>query len=188
MLSRKFGREIANYFSGSPLNRVGFLRGDHSFLSQALKHPTTGFLVCNELQPLIKKEDQGKIDGKLAWVKYEDVQPVIGEDPYANDEKKMVDMFNSEKISPQMIFLGIDEKVKDGLSYKGKNQYTGRPFFAVDVTPKGSVKEECEQLIQRLGDKGMEFAKGRVMELEAGDGKCCPVPLRSTVGHTRSSR
>ena len=29
MLSRKFGREVANYFSGSPLNRLGFLRGDH---------------------------------------------------------------------------------------------------------------------------------------------------------------
>ena len=37
MLSRKFGKEVANYFSGSPLNRVGFLRGDHKFLTQALK-------------------------------------------------------------------------------------------------------------------------------------------------------
>ena len=69
-----------------------------------------------------------------------------------------------------MIFLGIDEKVKEGLSYKGKNQYTGRPFFAVDVTPKGNVKQECEKLIQRLGEKDLVFAKGRVMELEAGDG------------------
>ncbi|KAI7246382.1 hypothetical protein KC352_g14178, partial [Hortaea werneckii] len=49
MLSRKFGKETANYFSGSPLNRVGFLRGDHQFLTQALKHPSTSFLLCNEL-------------------------------------------------------------------------------------------------------------------------------------------
>ena len=179
MLSRKFGREIANYFAGSPLNRLGFLRGDHTFLSQALKHQTTGFLLCNELQPLIKKDDQGKVGGRLAWVKYEDVKPVIGEDPYANDEKKMVEIFNSEKITPQMIFLGIDEKAKDGLSYMGKNRYTGRPFFAVDVTPKGSVKEACEGLIKKLDGEGFEFAKGRVMELEAGDGEYRRLPGRS---------
>lgn len=40
MLSRKFGKEVANYFSGSPLNRLAFLRADNVFLSKALKHPS----------------------------------------------------------------------------------------------------------------------------------------------------
>jgi len=54
MLSRRFGKEVANYFSGSPLNRVGFLRPDHQFLSSALHHPSTTFLLFKDLEPLTK--------------------------------------------------------------------------------------------------------------------------------------
>ncbi|KAA6413234.1 MAG: NADH pyrophosphatase [Lasallia pustulata] len=52
MLTRKFGKEVANYFSGSPLNRVSFLRTDQPFLSAALQHPSTTFLLFNDLSPL----------------------------------------------------------------------------------------------------------------------------------------
>ena len=168
MLSRKFGREIANYFSGSPLNRVGFLRGDNAFLSQALKHPSTSFLLANELAPLIKDKS------RLHFVKYDDVKPLIGENPYADTEEEMIAQYNSSKSVPQMIFLGIDEKAKDGLTYQGKNKYTGAPYFAVDVTPRSTVADACTALIKRLEDQGVGFAKGpggRVMELQADDGE-----------------
>lgn len=79
MLSRKFGKETANYFSGSPLNRVGFLRGDHQFLTQALKHPSTSFLLCNELQPLV---NSSQASDRLAWLKFADIKRVVGENPY----------------------------------------------------------------------------------------------------------
>lgn len=167
MLTRKFGREVANYFSGSPLNRVGFLRADHTFLSKALNHPSTSFLLCNELQPLINSSKAER----LAFVKFEDVKPIIGTDPYAAGEKDIVAQYSSEKYIPQVIFLGIDEKSKDGLEYQGKNKYTGAPYFAVDVTPRNAVKDACEQLISGLQGKGLEFAKGRVMEIQAEDGK-----------------
>lgn len=166
MLSRKFGREVANYFSGSPLNRLGFLRNDHVFLSRALKHPTTSFLLCKDLQPLVQSSD----NKKLQYVKYEDIKPVIGEDPYARNEKEMLEMYNSEESVAQMVFLGIDEGRKDGLDYQGKNRYIGAPFFAVDVSPKGSVKAACEELVKKVETGGVEFGKGRLMELEASDG------------------
>lgn len=174
MLSRKFGKEVANYFSGSPLNRVGFLRGDHKFLSQALNHPSTQFLLCNELQPLVSSSKDTR--DKLAWVKLDDVQKVVGSDPYAVNEEEMLGKYDSGKYIPQMVFLGIDEKKKDeGLAYTNKkNTYTGAPYFAVDVTPKHSVKEACEKLIQELEGKGMAFAKGRVMDIEATDGTSHP--------------
>lgn len=166
MLSRKFGREVANYFSGSPLNRLGFLRGDHVFLGRALKHPSTSFMLCKDLQPLVQSAD----NKKLQYVKFEDVKPIVGEDPYARNEKEMLAQYNSEEVVPQMIFLGIDESVKDGLDYQGKNRYVGAPFFAVDVTPRGNVKEACEELVKKVETGGVEFGKGRLMELEASDG------------------
>nr|POE65615.1 putative nadh pyrophosphatase [Quercus suber] len=168
MLSRKFGKEVANYFSGSPLNRVGFLRGDHSFLSRALTHPSTSFLLCNDLQPLVLSETPPGA-GKLAYVKYADVKSVIGEDPYSTSEQAVVGAFDSSKYVPQMIFLGIDEKQKDGLAYQGKNLYTGAPYFAIDVTPRASLKAQCEKLIEDVRAKGLDFAKGRVMDVEASD-------------------
>ncbi|KAK4501459.1 hypothetical protein PRZ48_007268 [Zasmidium cellare] len=168
MLSRKFGKEVANYFSGSPLNRLAFLRADNVFLSQALKHSSTSFLLCNELQPLVQANTPPGA-GKLAYVKYEDVKPVIGENPYAQTEKEIIEAYNSDIYIPQMIFLGIDEKDKNGLEYQGKNKYTGAPYFAIDVTPRNSVKEACEKLIEAQKAKGLDFSKGRVMDVVAQD-------------------
>jgi NAD+ diphosphatase len=123
-------------------------------------------MLCKDLQPLVQSSD----NKKLKYVKFEDVKGVIGEDPYARNEKEMLAQYNSEEVVPQMIFLGIDESVKEGLDYQGKNRYVGAPFFAVDVTPRGSVKEACEELVKRVETGGAEFGTGRLMELEASDG------------------
>ncbi|KAK1070774.1 NADH pyrophosphatase [Friedmanniomyces endolithicus] len=183
MLSRKFGKEVANYFSGSPLNRVGFLRSDHKFLSAALRHPSTQFLLCRDLQPLVDPSN----GTKLSWVKYEDVKPVIGEDPYATTEEQMLGLYYSGHYVPQMVFLGIDEKVKEGLEYQGKNKYRGAPYFAIDITPKSGVKEACEKLITELEGKGIGFAKGRVMEIEALDDLTISPSSRARASRTSRS-
>lgn len=176
MLSRKFGKEVANYFSGSPLNRLGFLRADHNFLSQALRHDSANFLLCNDLQPLVQPgTSPGK--GKLQYVKYEDVKPIIGEDPFELSEEELIEAYRSDENRPQMIFLGIDEKAPQGLSYQAKkNVYTGAPYFAVDVTPResssssSSVTDACTTLISRLqSEKGFLFGKGRIMNIEPSD-------------------
>ncbi|KAG8628554.1 hypothetical protein KVT40_004427 [Elsinoe batatas] len=163
MLSRKFGREVANYFSGSPLNRVGFLRGDTQFLSLALRHPSTSFLLCNDLTPLVSDKT------RLAYVKYEDVKGLIGEDVYTVEEEELIKSYDSGKSMPQMIFLGLDER-KDGVTYTPKKgTYKGAPYFAVDVTPREGVKEAAEKLIQEVEGRGLSWGKGRVMDLVAGD-------------------
>lgn len=104
-------------------------------------------------------------------MKYDDVKPVIGENPFSQNEKEMIAAYNSDTYIPQMVFLGIDEKDKNGLEYQGKNKYLGAPYFAIDVTPKNSVKEACEKLIEAQKAKGIEFSKGRVMDVEAQDGE-----------------
>lgn len=163
MLSRKFGKEVANYFAGSPLNRLGFLRGDSAFLSRAVKHPSTSFMLCNELQPLVKEQKT------LAWASFDDVRPLIGDTPYATGEQELIAAYDSSKNVPQIIFLGIDEKRSDGFEYTGKNKYKGAPYFALDVTPRGGAADAAKILIGKMEEKGLAFAKGRVMHLTAGD-------------------
>lgn len=140
--------------TGSPLNRVSFLRPDHTFLSQAFRHPSTTFVLFQNLEPLTKSSSQ------LAYSKLADVQPITGDDPFSVTEEDTIAQYNSSLYLPQIIFLGLDERIKDGFNYK--DRYIGQPWFAVDVTPKESVKEAAEKLIARVEGEGLEFSKGRM--------------------------
>jgi len=166
MLARKFGKEVANYFSGSPLNRVSFLRPDHSFLSLALKHPSTTFLAFNSLNPLTKSPSE------LAYTTYNDITPLIGKDPYEKPEEDVIKQYNSSTYLPQLVFLGLDER-REGVVYK--DIYKGAPYFAIDVTPKASLTSEAEALIKKLEDQGLSFDRGRMhLSLAAEEGKLTP--------------
>jgi NAD+ diphosphatase len=163
MLSRKFGREVANYFSGSPLNRVSFLRANHDFIAKALVHPTTSFLLFNDLAPLAKDPTQ------LAYASHSDVKPLIGENPFEKTEKQLINEFNSAITRPVVLFLGLDERKKDGFEH---GIYKGKPYFAVDVTPKGTVHKEASGIVESLKGKGLQFVEGRMhMTLNAPEGK-----------------
>lgn len=135
------------------MNRVSFLRTDQLFLSAALKDPSTSFLAFNNLNPLAKDPSN------LEYLSYADVRPLIGEDPYSKSEEQLVSEYNSTVTVPQLLFLGIDERNKQGLTF---NIYTGSPFFAVDVTPKGSIQPQAESLLQSLQSRGLRFLEGRI--------------------------
>lgn len=84
----------------------------------------------------------------------------------------MIEQYNSKKHVPQMIFLGLDERVKGGFSYEKKgNVYHGAPHFALDVTPRDNVRDACEKLLADVQTKGLTFAGGRAMDLDAPDGE-----------------
>lgn len=135
------------------MNRVSFLRTDHTFLSAALKHPTTSFLLFNNLNPLARNPSN------LSYISYADVTPLIGEDPYSKSEEQIISEYNSTITIPQLIFLGIDERNERGLTY---NVYTGSPFFALDVTPKGTMTSQADTLIQAMESRGLRFIEGRI--------------------------
>jgi NAD+ diphosphatase len=162
MLSRKFGREVANYFAGSPLNRVSFLRTDHAFLNAAFAHPTTSFLLLDNYSPLAKDTVH------LAYVGQEDVVPLTGPEPFKKTEEEQIKSFNSEITQPLILFLGLDEKTP-GFTYR---EYKGNPYFAIDVTPKGSLEEKAKSVIEAVKAKpGVSFIPGgRLLTLNAPEG------------------
>lgn len=170
MLSAKFGREVANYFAGSPLNRVGFLRSDHVFLRSAFSHPSTRFLLLNELAPLVDGNEK-----QLGYVSYADVKSFTGSDPFEKTEEEMIKEFNSEEEKPLILLLGLDEGNKlpappadETFSYK---EYKGRAYFAVDVSPRGSLAEEANKVIENVKSKGFSFFQNqRHMGLAYGEG------------------
>ena len=138
---------------GSPLNRVSFLRTDHAFLSAALKHPSTSFLLFNNLSPLAKDPT------KLEYASFKDVQPLIGDDPYSKTEEQMISEYNSSVTIPQLLFLGLDEHQKTGFEW---TMYHGAPYFALDVTPKSTISSAAEQLIESMKSRGLQFVEGRM--------------------------
>jgi NAD+ diphosphatase len=131
-------------------------------LSQALKHPSTTFLLFNNLDPLVHSPD------KLAQRKFADVKSIIGDDPFNRSEDETIAQYNSSLYQPQIIFLGLDER-ETGFEYR--ERYKGQPWFAVDVTPQESTKETAEKLIASLKEEGLDFSKGRMnMSLPAEQG------------------
>ncbi|THV51843.1 hypothetical protein BGAL_0097g00210 [Botrytis galanthina] len=161
MLSRKFGREVANYFSGSPLNRVSFLRANHDFISSAFTHPATNFLLLNNLAPLTKDPSH------LAYSSHSDITGLTGQNPFEKDEETMIKEFNSSKTLPLVLFLGLDERSKDKEGFK-HGIYSGIPYFAIDVTPKGTYENEANSVVKAMQEKGLVFQEGRMfMSLDA---------------------
>ncbi len=138
---------------GSPLNRVSFLRTDHAFLSAALKHSSTSFLLFNNLSPLAKDPT------KLEYASFKDIQPLIGDDPYSKTEEQLVSEYNSSITIPQLLFLGLDEHKKTGFEW---TIYHGSPYFALDVTPKGTISSAAEKLIDSIKSRGLQFVEGRM--------------------------
>lgn len=131
-------------------------------MSAALRHPSTSFLLFNNLNPLAKDST------KLAYASFQDVRSLIGDDPYGKSEDNLIAEYNSTNSVPQLVFLGLDERLKDGLKW---NIYSGAPYFALDVTPKGSIEEEAKGVIEAMQSKGLVFAEGRMhMSLPATEG------------------
>ncbi len=72
-----------------------------------------------------------------------------------------------------MVFLGLDERDKKGFEW---NIYKGTPFFALDVTPKGTVEKAANAIIAEMESKGLQFVAGRMhLSLPAPEGMTVPL-------------
>ena len=113
-------------------------------------------MLLNNLSPLAHDNT------KLAFASYGDVSSLLGESPYAQTEDDLIQSYDSSKAIAQLVFLGLEErKSVDTSQVFTYSSYTGRPFFALDVTPKGSVADACESVIASRKSSGLTFLEGR---------------------------
>ncbi|KAK7206374.1 NUDIX hydrolase domain-like protein [Myxozyma melibiosi] len=137
-LTKRYGESLRAYFSGNPLNRVSFLRGDYAFLSEAVTCSAARFMVVNSLDPAIKE------DGSILYLSYDDVKAAIG-NPFEKSEEDTVAAWDSSKEYPLIIFLGLDESAT-GVKH---DKYSGLPYFAIDLS---SAKDPASPLGSALAD------------------------------------
>lgn len=117
-----------------------------------MKHPSTSFVLFQNNGPFVKDES------KLAFVSYKDVAPLISNDPFRGSEAQLIEEYNSSITRPLLVLLGPGERQKNGITYKS---YSGAPYFALDVTPKRTIKEQAQPVISAVEAKGLKFFHGR---------------------------
>lgn len=101
---------------------------------------------------------------------YPDVKPVIG-DPYALASDELMKQYDSRNYTPQLVFLGLDERGTQHDLLEYRDRYKGSPYFALDVTLQDDKDEALETLTASAVKDGNHFVTGRVTDLHASDGK-----------------
>lgn len=184
MLTRRFGKEVVNYYAGSRINRFSFLRADTGFLRKAAASPTAHYLALSELNPLV-------VDKRTpAYFTFNDVEPLIGSDPFAQTEDEAIQNFDSTKTTPLIVFLGMLEEgnENDHISSTDHGDILGHPYFAIDITPKGNHAEKAESFLAEQEKKEMSLDKNpRAMGHSPEAGKL-KLSTKSTVKTNAFSR
>ena len=69
-----------NFFAGTPLNRLAWLRTSPVFLNTIVELPATRWVLFNEGKPLM--HTSGPSGPTLARLSTEDVRPLLGSQPF----------------------------------------------------------------------------------------------------------
>lgn len=163
-ITKKYGKEPVNFYSGNPINRLSFLREDYDFLRTAILSPNAKFLPLNRKNPLLYKFDKEErpqgLSHRLHYLSYSDIRSLVNvgddsDDLFSLSEEDTVKNWSStrDRIGANrvlVVFLGVDEAVK-GVQYK---QYNGQAYFSIDITPHHYLSEkmriQCEALNESL--------------------------------------
>ncbi|TWU73537.1 NADH pyrophosphatase [Metarhizium rileyi] len=152
MLTRRFGKEVINYYAGSRLNRYSFLRSDASFLNKAATSPPARFVALRDLNPLVIDKQ------KLALLTYDDVKQLIGE-PFKQADAQRIKAYDSTAGLPLLIvFLGTVDGIGVTFETSDHGDVQGQPFFAIDMTPRGQRREAVEAWLKTQEEKGLRIA------------------------------
>ncbi|KAH7326378.1 NUDIX hydrolase domain-like protein [Stachybotrys elegans] len=151
MLTRKFGKEVVNYYAGGSLNRYSFLRPDLKFLNAVALSPETKYIALNNLSPLVTSSSE------LAFFSYEDLKSVIGTAPFGLAEEEYIQLYDSTKSAPLIVFLGMDESGQTSTTFEtsAHGSISGKGCFAIDVTAKGFQVEAASAFLAAAEQKGI---------------------------------
>lgn len=113
------------YFGTNSINRHSFLRADPIFIANSITSPHSKYIFFKNLEPIVDVNAN-----KLFTLDYETI---------GSENRDLIDDWiksNSEKSSnlinsPIIHFLGLNQQNFSPFKY---NQYTGTPFYAIDIT------------------------------------------------------
>ncbi|KAF8070394.1 NUDIX hydrolase domain-like protein [Lyophyllum atratum] len=117
-------------FSGSPLNRLSWLRTSHPFLNAIIVSPATRWLVFNSGQPLVLINSGSPINQSLTFLTTKDVRPFLGPEPFfgqGKDEGELVIEYPEVEHSPT-------EAVRHrGIPIVCRREHRRTPYFSMDI-------------------------------------------------------
>ncbi|KDQ28273.1 hypothetical protein PLEOSDRAFT_28295, partial [Pleurotus ostreatus PC15] len=157
-----------NMFSGSPLNRLSWLRSSHLFLNAVLPLPTTRWLLFNAGQPLIstKSDPSGKGERRLAYLATQDGElvPVTQPDASGHAPESPLDAVRHRGLP--LVFLGLKETHMGSGALPSSDfkdpepavaNLKGTPYFAMDVADadEGTV----QHVLDEAGNRNSEGLK-----------------------------
>ncbi|KAH7143912.1 NUDIX hydrolase domain-like protein [Dactylonectria macrodidyma] len=155
MLTRRFGKEVVNYYAGSRLNRYSFLRADAAFLRSAAASPAARYLALHDLNALVIDKTT------LKYLTFDDVKPLIGSEPFHLTEDESIKAYDSAQTVPLIVFLGmLEEGNEPGHIQSGEHgDIKGQPYFAIDITARGTHTEKAIDFLKSQEAKGLSVDK-----------------------------
>ncbi|KAI0743970.1 NUDIX hydrolase domain-like protein [Daedaleopsis nitida] len=147
-----------NFFSGSPLNRLAWLRTSQPFLNAIVHAPATRWLVFRDEQPLLHSLPEARANPfkqTLARLTTRDVRPLLGPEPFFHQgqhegELAPADVKGVETArlrGPPIVFLGLHESETKFAAALPSSDFSaksdvqslisnvhGSAYFSLDVT------------------------------------------------------
>lgn len=160
-----------NFMSGSPLNRLGWLRHSAKFINATALSPRAKWLLYQAGNPLIDTRTGSPIELSTSRVQsLLGAQPYFGQgqhegqSPAVNDNK--VKLLEGARLrGPIAVFLGVWERDNGGPSGEDMNiteEIKGDAYFALDVSEV--KKEVLDGVHAQLGADGnqVDYASARM--------------------------
>lgn len=144
-----------NFFAGSPLNRLSWLRSSHPFLNAVIVSPATRWVLFKSGQPLVMAPANDPVERSIVYLTTDDVKPFLGSEPFfgqGQDEGQLVTESSDVPHSTteavrhrgaRVVFLGIQESSSDSNALPSCDftdasaaiiNLDGTPYFSMDVT------------------------------------------------------
>lgn len=177
-----------NFYGGSPLNRLSWLRPSQSFLNAIAAIPETKWLLFNAGQPLIVSSADRSTKPSPVYLSTSDVQQFLGPTPYFGQGKEpgelVVEIDGESHDHPQhspteaarhlgipVVFLGLHETDKDDNSTAllasdfsdpetAIKKVNGIPYFAMDLLDLDYTPQVLEGMLRETtpGREGKRLA------------------------------
>jgi len=180
VLTTKILSAPINYFGGSPLNRLSWLRSSQIFLNAILVSPATRWLLFKDGQSLFSSEPDSEKSKSLARLTTSDVRSLLGPEPFFAQGQNEGDIAENDVSvleaarlrGPPLVFLGLDEpssgnETQEALpssDFSAKtdpasvaSKINGTPYFSLDVS---QVEQKLlDEVLQssEIGKKGAKF-------------------------------